>query len=62
MAEEALYATTVKVVIVFAADHNDHGKKVDMPVLEAARLVREGRVVYDTDAQERKAEKALVAP
>ena len=53
---------TVKVEIVFAADHNDHGKKVDMPVAEAARLVREGRVVYATDAQERKAEKALTTP
>ncbi len=44
MAEE----DTVKVEIVFAADHNDHGKKVDLPAAEAARLVREGRVVYAT--------------
>ncbi len=55
MAEE----DTVKVEIVFADGISDHGKKKDLPVAEAHRLVRDGRVKYSTEAQERKAHKLL---
>lgn len=50
-------ADKVKVVVVFAPGGENEGKTVDMDVDEARNLVREGRVRYATDAQEKKAEK-----
>lgn len=47
----------VKVTVVFAPGGENEGKTIDMDAGEARNLVREGRVRYATEAQERKAEK-----
>lgn len=47
---------TVKVLIVFAPGGKDEGKTVDLPAVEAATRVREGRAVYPAQAAEKKAE------
>lgn len=50
---------TVKVKVVFDADPSKVGSTLNVTADEAHRLTRDGRAAYATDAQERKAEKAL---
>ncbi len=51
----------VKVTVVFAADMADTGKSIEVTAEEARIMVQDGRAAYATEAQERKADKALTA-
>lgn len=53
---------TVTVTVVFAEDMADTGKTRQVTAEEARIGVRDGRLAYATEAQERKADKVLAQP